>query len=110
SGDAGEGGIGALPAGRLVGEVGLVDRLVFRRQRGLLAAPRRLAGVPLIADAGRPPPLARPVRIFRCIERLRTRGRADRRDEERDGPDRASHGCPPVMSFLDRFELTSSPG
>src|SRR5262249_21126432 len=72
----------------------------LRRQRSLLPAPRRLARVPLIADAGRPLPLARPIGIIGLIKRLRAGSRCyDSHRRQHDGSHRASHGYPPVMAL-----------
>jgi hypothetical protein len=84
-GNADAGGIVALAAGGLVGEACFENRLVFRRQRRLLAAPDRLGDVPLVDDGNgsvhpRLLPLAGEIRVFRFIECLR---RSIRRHERR---------------------------
>jgi hypothetical protein len=76
-----------LPARPLVGQARLELRLVFGRERRLLAAALRLGRVPLLANAGRSAPLTGEVGIFRFIECLgadrqhERRGKRDRTDE-----------------------------
>src|SRR5262249_28215907 len=71
----------ALPALRLILQVGFENGLKLRRQRrAFLAA--RLGRLPLIVDAGRTAPLAVPVRVFRLIVRLRGGQRQNHRGSE----------------------------
>src|SRR5262249_53586234 len=96
----------ALPALGLVGKARLKQRLIFRRQRRLLAKPQRLARIPLNAIAARPMPLAGPVGIFAFIKGLRAaRAHADRDancNGTCDDTDRARvrHWLPPVPGFF----------
>ncbi|MGO9469718.1 MAG: SAM-dependent methyltransferase [Isosphaeraceae bacterium] len=88
-GNADAGGVVALAAGRLVGEARLENRLVFRRQRRLLAATERLRDVPLVDDGNgsvhpRLLPLAGEIGVFRFVERLRGRTRHGERRCKRE--------------------------
>src|SRR4051794_8495041 len=68
-GGAGDTRVLALATLRLAGEACFEDRLILRREWGLLVAAWPFGLVPLDAGAGRPFPLARPVRIFRHVLR-----------------------------------------
>src|SRR5262249_523895 len=73
----------------------LEHRLIFGRERRLLVAPRPVR-IPLIADPGRPFPLAHEIGIFGFVERASTASHAQH-DSKRDDTHRASikHDRPP---------------
>ena len=87
--DAGDAGVAALPAGVLVRHAGFPDRLIFRRERRLLAAAARLRLLPADAGARRAPPGAAPVRIFALVVRCSPGQRDEQRRRARDGGNRA---------------------
>ena len=106
------GRINALSALRLIGEVPLIDGLIFSRQRGFLQPAGRLGRV-VAADAARAVgahPLALQVGIFRIVPRLRVEGRHTQRRRERDGSDKASmkHGGPPGKNASGRDEANAN--
>src|SRR5262249_14991143 len=83
----------ALAATPLVGDARLEDGLILGSQRRLLGEAGALGLVPLDAGAGRPFPLARPVRIVRQV--LRTRAGYGEGRPEHHHSERASvaHDC-----------------
>src|SRR6266700_4846775 len=101
-----------MPARGLVRQVCLENGLIFRRERGLLSAARRLARVKCRLAAGsgddRPGPLALEVWILRVIERLGFRdGHAQR--GQRHGTDEVSveHAVLPAIDLRTARALSS---
>ena len=99
-----------MAAAGLVGEALFVDRLILRRQRGLLLEALRFTWVPL--DATDPDPLARKIRILGFVDGV---GRADgqaKRRRGRDGANRSSiiHGHSPHDRIVPRTNWSASFG
>src|SRR5262249_4690899 len=98
-----EGGFAGWAARGLIGEVRLEDRLIFGRQRRLLARSGRLMRIVLDATVhaarhGDAAPLALQVRIFGVIERLRADGRQKcRRQGREEGKMPKAHACSPCV-------------
>src|SRR5262249_48467440 len=83
----------ALPAAILVRKTCVEHRLIFRRERRLLAGAARLARIPVAASYSRPLPF--PVGILRVVE---CGGAGDHEKKRRDDTDRCAigHAFPPV--------------
>src|SRR6266700_2619066 len=110
--DARVGRVVALPALGLVRKVLLENSLVFRRQRRLLAASRRLGGIVLARTD--PDPLALKVGILRFIKCAGAGAPYDERRRQRDRADQASvtHNslpeCPWARKDLARIDDRSA--